>query len=357
MGLNYRKRIRLGKFINLNLGKRGAGFSFGIPGARISVNSQGRKQASIGIPGTGLYYTKSLGTRSKKKEAATKASHATNSYQQQDALNAYQNALYALSHIHTEAYDFLDFEADPIEYVTRERGPLQKEAISKLENFKPSFFDRLLKKDVKKYEQLQEDVFKAIEDDEENRTIHQVDDQLAQGLKKNQPKAMNEFIKLVGGFDVFSDDAISHKIDYVMNVDEASAIIINVTTDMKEDVLDNVVNITDKGNYSTKKLSKTALNERCYAYICSLALGYATEALAITPLYKALINITDTSLNESTGLRDLRVILAGEFDENQLIQYDYENLNPIEVVEKSSVEMNFTPRNGFKEVAPIGQNN
>lgn len=355
MGLNFRKRIRLGKFINLNLGKKGAGFSVGIPGARFSVNSQGRKQASIGIPGTGLSYTKAFGTKSKKNSAETKSANASNSYEQQEALNSYQNALFALSHIHNEAYDFLDFETTPIEYVTREIGPLQKEAIAKLESYKPSFFDRLLKKDVKKFEALQEAVFSAIEQDEENRTVHQVDPNLAENLKKKQPAAMNQFIKLVGGFDVFSDDAVSHTIDYVMNVDEASAIIVNITTNIQQDILDNVVEISDKGRYSNKKLSKTAFNERAYAYVCSLALGYATEALAITPLYKAIINITDQSVSDATGLADNKVILAGEFDEHQLIQYDYETLNPIEVVEKSSVEMNFTPRNGFKEVAPIGQ--
>lgn len=355
MGLNFRKRIRLGKFINLNLGKKGAGFSVGIPGARFSVNSQGRKQASIGIPGTGLSYTKAFGTRSKKNSASTKSANADNSFTQQEAINEYQNALFALSHIHNEAYDFLDFEVEPIQYVTREIGPLHKEALAKLEAYKPSFLDRLLKKDVKKYEVLQENVFKAIEEDEENRPVHTVDSNLSAQLKKKQPQAINEFIRLVGGFDIFSDDAVSYSYDYQMNVDEAQAIIVNVVTNIGEDVLDNVVTLTDSGRYSNKKLSKTAFNERSYAYICSLALGFATEALAITPLYKALINITDQSINPATGFADNKVILAGEFDEHQLMQYDYETLNPIEIVEKSSVEMKFSPRNGFSEVAPIGQ--
>lgn len=355
MGLNFRKRIRLGKFINLNLGKSGAGFSFGIPGARFSVNSKGRKQASIGIPGTGLSYTKAFGTKSKKNTASSKAINATNSYDQSEAVTAYQNALYALSHIHNEAYDFFDFESDPIQYVTREIGPLQKEALAKLETFKPSFFDRLFKKDVTKYEELQENVFKAIEEDEENRQVHTVEPTLAANLKKLQPQAMDQFIKLVGGFDVFNDDVVSISHHYSMNVDEADAIIVNVTTNMAEDIIDNVVEINDKGKYSDKKLSKTAFNQRTYAYICSLALGVATEALAITPLYKCFVNITDQSVNTATGLSSNQVILAGEFDERQLIQYDYETLNPIEVVEKSSVEMNYTDRNGFKEVQPIGQ--
>lgn len=353
MGLNFRKRIKLGKFINLNLGKQGAGFSFGIPGARFTINSQGRKQASIGIPGTGLSYTKSFGTRSKKATAESKSENANNSYDQQESVNAYQNALYALSHIHNEAYDFFDFESDPIQYVTREIGPLQKAAIEALNNYKPSFFDRLFKKDVTKYEELQENVFKAIEEDENNRPVLTVEASLAEKLKKNQVDAMKTFMEKVGAFDVFKDDAKSYSIDFEMNVDEASAIIVNIVTDMNSDVLDNQVEILQSGRYSNKKLSKTAFNERCYAYICSLALGFATEALAVTPLYKAIVNIEDQTVSTATGLTEKRTILAGEFDEHNLIDLDYDTLNPIEVIEKNSVEVNFSPRNGFKEVAPI----
>lgn len=355
MGLNFRKRIRLGKYVNLNLGKTGAGFSFGIPGARFSVNSQGRKQASLGIPGTGLSYTKSFGTRSKKNKATSSAQNAQSSQEQNDAVGAYQNALFALSHIHNEAYDFFDFETAQIQYVTREIGENQKAALVQLEAYKPSFFDKLLRKDVKKRIELEEKVFEAIDKDEDNRVIHTVEPSLAEGLKKLQPKAMDQFIKEVGGFDVFDDDVVSINYHYLMNVDEAEAIVVNVTTNMSQDVIDSVTELTDKGKYSNKKLSKTAFNERCYAYICSLALGVATEALAITPLYKCLLNVTDQSISTATGLADNKVVLAGEFDEHQLMQYDYETLNPIEIVEKLSVEMNFTPRNGFKAVAPVGQ--
>lgn len=355
MGLNFRKRIRLGKYVNMNLGKTGAGFSFGIPGARFSVNSKGRKQASIGLPGTGLSYTKAFGTKSKKNTANSKAQNATNSELQNEAVNAYQNALYALSHIHNEAYDFFDFETDPIQYVTREIGPLQKEALNQLESYKPSFFDKLLKKDIKKTQELTERVYQAMEEDLNNRPVHTVEPSLAARLKKFEPQAMNEFIKIVGGFDVFDDDAVTITHHYTMNVDEADAIVVNVTTNMAQDIIDNVVEITESGRYSNKKLTKTAFNQRCYAYICSLALGVATEALAVTPLYRCLINITDQSVNPATGLASNTVILAGEFDEHQLMQFDYETLNPIEIVEKSSVEMNYTDRGGFKEVAPIGQ--
>lgn len=59
MGLRFRKSIKLGKGVRLNLNKKSAGLSFGTKGARYSVNSDGRRTTSIGIPGTGLYWTNS----------------------------------------------------------------------------------------------------------------------------------------------------------------------------------------------------------------------------------------------------------------------------------------------------------
>ncbi len=59
MSIRFRKSINLGGGLKLNLNKKSAGLSFGGKGARFSINSDGRKTTSIGIPGTGLYWTKS----------------------------------------------------------------------------------------------------------------------------------------------------------------------------------------------------------------------------------------------------------------------------------------------------------
>ena len=59
MSIRFRKSINLGGGLKLNFNKKSAGLSFGSKGARFSMNSDGRKTTSIGIPGTGLYWTKS----------------------------------------------------------------------------------------------------------------------------------------------------------------------------------------------------------------------------------------------------------------------------------------------------------
>ena len=71
MGLNFRKSINLGKGVKLNIGKKSVGVSAGVKGARVSMNSSGRKTATFSLPGTGLSYTMNLGKKksSKKKNA------------------------------------------------------------------------------------------------------------------------------------------------------------------------------------------------------------------------------------------------------------------------------------------------
>lgn len=57
MGLSVRRSIRIGKNTRLNLSKSGIGISTGVKGARISAGPRGIRK-SVGIPGTGVYYTK-----------------------------------------------------------------------------------------------------------------------------------------------------------------------------------------------------------------------------------------------------------------------------------------------------------
>jgi hypothetical protein len=59
MGWSFRRSKSFGLF-KLNFSKSGVGFSFGVPGARVGVNSKGKRYLRGGIPGTGLYYQSSL---------------------------------------------------------------------------------------------------------------------------------------------------------------------------------------------------------------------------------------------------------------------------------------------------------
>jgi len=61
MGLRFRKSFKIAPGVKFNLNKKSAGLTFGGKGAHYTINSRGRKTATVGIPGTGISYTKSSG--------------------------------------------------------------------------------------------------------------------------------------------------------------------------------------------------------------------------------------------------------------------------------------------------------
>jgi Protein of unknown function (DUF4236) len=54
MGWRFRKSINLGPF-RINLSKKGAGVSAGVPGFRVGHDASGRNYSQTSIPGTGIY--------------------------------------------------------------------------------------------------------------------------------------------------------------------------------------------------------------------------------------------------------------------------------------------------------------
>ena len=71
MSTRFRKTIKLRKGVNLNLNKKSVGISFGTKGARYSINSDGRKTTTVGVPGTGLYHVSSSGSGKKNQAPNT----------------------------------------------------------------------------------------------------------------------------------------------------------------------------------------------------------------------------------------------------------------------------------------------
>lgn len=68
MGLRFRKSFKIAPGVKLNINKKSIGISAGVKGARVSVNSKGRKTTTVGLPGIGLSYT-DISTIGKKKTA------------------------------------------------------------------------------------------------------------------------------------------------------------------------------------------------------------------------------------------------------------------------------------------------
>ncbi len=76
MGLRFRKSIKLAPGLKLNLNTKSVSISGGTKGVRHTISSSGRSTTTIGIPGTGIYYTKSHKRKKGKKGKKGKKSSA-----------------------------------------------------------------------------------------------------------------------------------------------------------------------------------------------------------------------------------------------------------------------------------------
>ena len=76
MGFRFRKSVKIGKGVRLNVGKRSAGVSFGGRRGGVSINSRSGARARVSIPGTGISYSTKLGGGKKRKVTSSPAARA-----------------------------------------------------------------------------------------------------------------------------------------------------------------------------------------------------------------------------------------------------------------------------------------
>lgn len=70
MGFRFYRRIQIVPGVRLNFGTRGVSASFGHRGAWLTVGQHGRRRATLGFPGSGLYYTQQVGSGSSSARPA-----------------------------------------------------------------------------------------------------------------------------------------------------------------------------------------------------------------------------------------------------------------------------------------------
>ena len=63
MGWRFRKSINLGGGFRINLSKSGIGYSWGVPGYRITKTANGSVRKTYSIPGTGIQYVDSVNNK------------------------------------------------------------------------------------------------------------------------------------------------------------------------------------------------------------------------------------------------------------------------------------------------------
>lgn len=81
MGLRFRKSIKIAPSVKLNLNKKSSSITFGGKGIHHTISSTGKKTTTVGVPGTGISYSKTSGGGHKTaspKDTIPNNSHVNN---------------------------------------------------------------------------------------------------------------------------------------------------------------------------------------------------------------------------------------------------------------------------------------
>ena len=299
MGLRFRKSIKLCKGVKLNLGSKSASISVGGKGFHQTFSTTGRTTSSVGIPGTGVSYQKSVNMKkgfrglfgnNKDAPAPAVAAIDTNA---EERVREYEDAINTLRTIHKESDKTVDWN---------------------------NITDPGLKG-------------------------------IADRIQKGDTDAYLEVIALREPFE----DLVDYGSEFEIGTDDPSKLEIEFDIKAEETIPVKSLSLTSAGKLAEKEMTKTAYYELMQDYVCSVMLKIARDSFALLPVNEVTVHATDVILNPATGNDESVTLVSAVFDRASFEQINFERIDPSETVRSFRCNMDFKKTKGFSQVAPIGE--
>jgi hypothetical protein len=347
-----RKSIQICKGVKVNLGLKGASLSFGTKGLRHTIHTSGRKTTTVGIPGTGISYSKTHGN--KKKQASSKAYQSQQSGQV-GGLNAvkveeYNNMVNTLQGLHKtcdEAIDWNEIKTREEPFTPGTVGPRQAEALKALNAYKPGFFERLSSSNKK--QELEKAVAQAqAEDTQEYENWQKLISLADQVLHGN----LDAYLDVIAQMNPLSD-LLDFGSDFEFGADNPSAIEVEFTVKAGDVVPGYSLSLTKTGKLSQKELTKTAYYELVKNFVCSCTIRIARDIFALLPVKTVVVHAVENRINTQTGQQEDMTILSVLFERDILNGLHFDHINPSDAMNNFWHNMKFQKTSGFKEVDRI----
>ena len=350
MGLCFRKSISLGKGLKLNLSKSGPSVSFGKSGLRQSIALNGKTRTTVGIPGTGVYYTKasSVGKiadfiTGKNKKDDKKADAKTAG--KKAAAGAGAGAAAATTAAASEA-------ARAKQAAAEERAAAAEEKAAALEEER-----KAAEQAVAEYEAHIEEI----------KSVHKASDgainwnwvregnvapelkvlvPLAQRVMDGDIDAYFEVIQEVGPFD----DLLEYGSGFEIGTDIPNILEVEFQVKSKEVVPENKLSLTASGTLSDKPLPKGAYYDLVQDYVASTILRVARDSFALLPIDTVLIHAYDRVLNTATGIEEDMTLVSCRISRYTVDKINFEFVDPSDALSNFECNMKFKKTAGFEPV-------
>lgn len=361
MGLRFRKSVTIAPGVRLNFGGKSSSISVGKKGCRFSINTKGKKTVSLGIPGTGVYYSKSFGgskkKRSYKSDSYSKMDEIKEKLGMGDKLNEeersallveeYENQVELIKGVHKECeeeivWDEVKFSSEPFD--KNGPGPNELQAQQEYDSYEPGLFKKLFG-DEKKQE-----LFKAIEaarlEDQEEYEAWEASLKFSDDVLKGDIDAYYEVIEEANPFE----DLVDFGSGFEFGTDDPKVMEIEFSVKSDSVVPKKSKSLTKTGKVSEKALSKTAYFDLIQDYVCSCSIRLAREIFALLPVDTVIVHADDSVVNTATGRDEDNTILSVKFTRSGFERVNFDRIDPSDFVSSFEHNMGFKKTAGFTAV-------
>ena len=318
MGLNFRKSIKIANGVRLNIGKNGVSLTLGKKGMHYTINSKGKSTATLGIPGSGVSYSKRFDTFGGLRKLFEGDEKETRYIEE-------TNEVVPLNNDDEEKYiDFNEYVASIKSFHKKVSDPIDWNALANAD-VPPGT--------------KEEDVQTWLDTIELAKRV--VDKDIDAWLTVMEKYSPMEEMSAFGS-------------DFEFGADESQFLGCRFNVKIKE----VVPNVGFKKSESTGKISEYEIkgsqyNDLSQDYVCSCAIRIAREVFSLTPAEMVIINAEDVIFDSSTGNYRDAVILSVLFIKEGFNDINFDLIDPSDFVGRFKSDMSFTKTNGFKEVKEI----
>lgn len=339
MGLNFRKSISLGKGLKLNLSKSGPSVSFGKSGFRQSVNLKGQARTTVGIPGTGIYYTKNTNVKNVVSGLTGKVNDAKNkkAADSKTAAKAPKGAKAAGA-----------------------AGAAAGAAAGTKAAAKPAVNEELIAASKAKVEEFAKGI-------EALKSVHKQSDgyidweAIANGAVSGQMKELQPFAQsvLAGDIDAYFnviaevgpfDDLLEYGSGFEVGTDDPKVMQIEFQVKSDNIVPTQYPDMKANGELVMKDFTKSAYYELVQDYVSSTMLRVARDTFALLPVQYVLIHAVDKILNPATGNDEEVTIASVKIKRDALATLNFERIDPSDCLESFESNVKFKKTTGYAPV-------
>ena len=338
MGLNFRKSISLGKGLKLNLSKSGPSVSFGKSGFRQSVNLKGQARTTVGIPGTGIYYTKNTNVKNVVSSLTGKA---------QDAKNK-------------KAAGKAAAEPKAAKSTKAAAAGAAGAAVGAKAAAKPAVNEELIAASKAKGEEFAAGI-------EALKSVHKQSDgyidweALANGAVSGQLKELQPFAQsvLAGDIDAYFnviaevgpfDYLLEYGSGFEVGTDDPQIMQIEFQVKSGDIVPTQYPDMKASGEIVMKDFSSSAYFELVQDYVSSTMLRVARDTFALLPVQTVIIHAVDKILNPATGNDEEVTIASAKIKRDAMATLNFERIEPSDCPESFESTVKFKKTTGYSPV-------